>query len=111
MPSKDCCECGEKFRFSCAPNMAGGRCMLCAQENWVNWLVRTNYTTRDGVPDGHTPAMTPEARSGRHDKIAVETAKLMKLRARFPERAKRYAAKNQKDIYSMPWGGLEKAYA
>lgn len=91
-----CCECGTPIARG---PLDGRRCELCSQENYVNWLVRLGQTTRDGEPDGHTPAMRPGQREKHNQDIAEEKKKLKALRLQFPERAKKYATKNKGDYF------------
>ena len=97
-----CCECGEDFSYTGPKNLAGRRCPLCAQENYVRWLQNLGNTIRDGEPDGRTPAMRPGQREEHNKDLASEIKKLKKMRTEQPSRASKYREKN-KDGYSAPY--------
>ena len=95
-PEIPCCECGTKIRRG---PMDGKRCDYCAEENYLNWLVRLGDSVRDGVPDGHTPAMSPGQRTDHNSKVAALKKKVKALRQKYPERYAAYATKNKGDLY------------
>jgi hypothetical protein len=96
-----CCECGSKYQR--IKKEGGLRCELCAQENWVRWLKNLGELTRDGEPDGHTPAMRPGQRTEHNAHLTSEIKKLKKLRLLYPKRAKAYAEKNKADWRAAPY--------
>lgn len=98
-----CCDCGETFSYAGPKDMAGRRCDFCAQEHWVRWLQNNGNLTRDGEPDGHTPAMRPGQREEHNNRLSEEIKRLKKLRAKFPSRAKAYREKNKGDWRAAPY--------
>jgi hypothetical protein len=79
--------------------MGGLRCDYCAEENYLNWLVRLGDAVRDGVPDGHTPAMSQQQRGEHNSKVADLKKKVKALRKKYPKRYAAYKAKNKGDLY------------
>lgn len=80
-PEIPCCECGTKIRRG---PMDGRRCGYCAEENFLNWLVRLGAVTRDGEPYGHTPAMSQRQRSDHNNEVADLKKKVKALRLKYP---------------------------
>lgn len=101
--SMPCCECGEPFFYTGPKDLAGRRCPLCAQENWVRWLQNLGEIVPDGEPDGSGPRMRPGQREKHNSELAQEIEKLKKMRVKAPARAAAYREKNKDDWRAAPY--------